>query len=268
MQTTTTDTLRVPGAHLYYKIRGTGPILLLIAGGAGDAETFDLLAEHLVAHYTIVTYDRRGLTRSPLDDPDQAIEIATHGDDACRLLAALSPAPAHVFGSSIGALIGLDLALHHPEQVRLLVAHEPPLGQLLSEAERPTVDMQEIARREGGAAAIKALAASIGVQYADREPGVTLPQETERSAANRDFFVTHDVGAVGRYRLDIAALQTTPARIIPAGGEAGRSYFPYLCACRLAERLGTTLVEFPGHHAGYVSHPLAFAERLRAVLCL
>jgi pimeloyl-ACP methyl ester carboxylesterase len=266
MKATKVDTLRVPGASLYYKVRGAGPVLLLIAGGAGDAESFNLVANHLVDHYTVVTYDRRGLARSPLDDPDQPIEIKTHSEDVHRLLAALGTAPAYVLGSSIGALIGLDLALHHPGMVRILVAHEPPVGQLLSEAERPTVDLEEIYRREGAATAIKTFVASIGITCEDREPGVELPQENARSAENREFFVKHDRGAVGRYRLDIAALQAAPTRIVLAGGEAGRDYFPYLCAARLAERLGTTVVEFPGHHAGYVSQPRAFAERLREVL--
>jgi pimeloyl-ACP methyl ester carboxylesterase len=266
MKATTVDTLRVPGASLYYKVRGSGPVLLMIAGGAGDAESFNLVADHLIDHYTVVTYDRRGLSRSPPDDPDQRIEIETHSDDVHRLLAALGTAPACVLGNSIGALIGLDLALHHPEQVRILVAHEPPVGQLLSEAERPHEDSQEIYRREGGAAAMRKFAASIGVNFDAREPGVELPQENTRSAKNREFFFRHDRGAVGRYRLDIAALRAAPTRIVLAGGEAGRDYFPYLCAARLAERLGTTVVEFPGHHAGYVSHPRAFAERLREVL--
>jgi pimeloyl-ACP methyl ester carboxylesterase len=116
MKATTVDTLRVPGASLYYKVRGSGPVLLMIAGGAGDAESFNLVADHLIDHYTVVTYDRRGLSRSPPDDPDQRIEIETHSDDVHRLLAALGTAPACVLGNSIGALIGLDLALHHPEQ--------------------------------------------------------------------------------------------------------------------------------------------------------
>jgi pimeloyl-ACP methyl ester carboxylesterase len=75
MSTTKVDTLRVPGARLYYEVRGAGSVLLLIAGGAGDAESFNLLADHLVDHYSVLTYDRRGLARSPLDDLDQAIEI-------------------------------------------------------------------------------------------------------------------------------------------------------------------------------------------------
>jgi pimeloyl-ACP methyl ester carboxylesterase len=186
--------------------------------------------------------------------------------DVHQLLAALTATPAFVFGSSIGALIGLDLPIHHPEQVRLLVAHEPPIGHLLSEAEQPAVHIAEIARREGEAAAIRRFAASIGVQYAERGPNVELPQENERSAQNRSFFLTHDVGAVGRFRLDIATLRAAPTRIIPAGGEAGRTYFPYLCASRPAECLETSLMEFPSHHAGYISRRLAFAKRPRNVL--
>jgi len=83
-----------------------------------------------------VTYDRRGLSRSILDAPAESLTISTHSDDAHRLLAELTNQPALVFGSSIGALVGLDLVARHPEQVRVLVAHEPPTWELLPDAER------------------------------------------------------------------------------------------------------------------------------------
>jgi pimeloyl-ACP methyl ester carboxylesterase len=65
-----------------------------------------------------------------------------------------------VFGSSIGALIGLDLIARHPEQVRLLVAHEPPAWELLPEDERDratrAVEDAEITfQREGVVPAFK-----------------------------------------------------------------------------------------------------------------
>lgn len=264
MKATRFDTLHMPDASIYFKVRGSGPLLLLLAGGAGDAESFNLVADYLVERYTVVTYDRRGLAHSPLATPNQSIEIGMHSEDAHRLLATLITTPAFVFGSSIGALIALDLAIHHPEQVRLLVAHEPPIWQLLSEAERPVVDVKAIARREGEAAAIRAFAASIGVLYDDSDPGPR--QEHVQSAENSAFFLKNDMRAVGRYRLDIRALQAMSSQIVLAGGEEGQAYFPYLCASRLAERLGTHLVEFPGHHAGYVTQPQAFAEQLCDVL--
>ena len=69
-----------------------------------------------------------------------------------------------------------------------------------------------------------------------------------------------------RYTLDIAALSGVPTRIVPAAGCTGRDHFPYRCAVALAGQLDAALVEFAGGHAGFVSHPSAFAEQLHDVL--
>src|SRR5262249_26999080 len=98
-----TGTLSVPGASLFYKVLGSGPLLLLLPGGSGDAEAFNSIAGHLADQFTLLTYDRRGLSRSELEDPAKTPGIETHSDDAYRLLVALAPAPALVLGSSIGA---------------------------------------------------------------------------------------------------------------------------------------------------------------------
>ncbi|MEO8185433.1 MAG: alpha/beta hydrolase [Deltaproteobacteria bacterium] len=119
-----TGTLPVPGASLRYEVRGAGPVLLMLAGGHGDAESMEAFASPLADHYTVVTYDRRGLSRSQVDDPSAVIDVERHSDDAHRLLAAVTAEPAFVFGNSIGALVGLDLTASHPTQVRVLVAHE------------------------------------------------------------------------------------------------------------------------------------------------
>jgi pimeloyl-ACP methyl ester carboxylesterase len=265
MSTTKVDTLRVPGASLYYEVRGSGPILLMIAAGSEDAGSYHRLAEHLVDHYTVVTYDRRGYSRSPLDDPEQPVGIETNSEDAHRLLAALTTEPAYVLGCSIGALIGLDLAIRHPEQVRTLVAHEPPVRGLLPDDEKRP-NLLEMYRREGAVAAIKKFAASIGMNHDDQRSNIGLFQERDRIAKNLDSFFKYDVGAVSRYTLDVAALRAAPTRIVIAGGRAGREYFPYRCAARVAELLGTAIVEFPGNHMGFVNDPREFAARLCEVL--
>src|SRR5262245_10504411 len=148
------------GATIFYRPRGSGPLLLILAGGHGDADSTDGLCNQLIDRYTVVTYDRRGLSRSEIETPGQNLTLATHSDDAHRLLAALTNDSAFLFGSSIGALIGLDLIARHPRQVRLLVAHEPPAWELLSDRERTRVmRLQEEAegafRREGAEAAFK-----------------------------------------------------------------------------------------------------------------
>jgi len=124
------NTLRVHGASIYYEVQGSGPLLLLISGGSGDANGLNNLCNNLIDKYTVVTYDRRGLTRSKIDDPSQKLRVEMESDDVHCLLSELSTEPAYVVGSSIGAVIALDLAARYPNQVCKLVAHEPPAAYL------------------------------------------------------------------------------------------------------------------------------------------
>lgn len=111
----TENVLRVPGAGLYHRTRGSGPLLLLVQGGGGDAGGTDPIAVHLGREHTVLTYDRRGLSRSLLDDPDEVPSIGTHTDDVHRLLASLTTEPVPVFGTSFGAFVGSHVGLStHP----------------------------------------------------------------------------------------------------------------------------------------------------------
>lgn len=266
------DILRVPGASLYYELRGSGPLFLMIAGGDGAAAGFNGLADHLARHYTVVTYDRRGFYRSTLDSLVDDMRLETHSDDAHRLLAALvatdalAAGPAYMFGSSSGALIGLDLAIRYPDQVGMLVAHEPPVEGLLPDFDRFQDDVLATYQREGAAAALAKFMASLSVNYADLELGVELPQRDTRRPGSGEAFFAFTFQPVHRYRLDLAALAAVPTRIVLAAGSAAPTSMGYRCTAALAERLGKSLVEFPSHHAGYISHPKAFATRLRSVL--
>src|SRR2546428_12751403 len=137
------ETLKVPGANIYYEVRGSGPVLLMIPGGPADAGAFRRIAGYLESDYTVVTYDPRGLSHSTLDAPvnDERI-VQIFADDAHRLLTATAKEPAFVFGSSGGAGIAFDLTAQHPEPVRTLVAHEPasPPLQPVPEREAQAID--------------------------------------------------------------------------------------------------------------------------------
>jgi acetyltransferase/esterase len=260
-------TIKVPGARLFCKVRGSGPCLMLFGGGASDADGLDRIASCLAADYTVIMHDRRGLSRSLLDDPGKppAITIATHSEDAHRVLRALGAAPAMVFGSSIGAMIGLDLLIRHPEDVRVLVAHEPPVGGLLTDDGEPPDSFADIYAETGDAdATMRLFAASLAPEGLRR-----LAQNRPRGGAktrNNEFFLANDAPAVHRYQLDLDALEALSSRLVIGGGRDGREFFPYICAVRLAGRLGTGLTEFPGHHGGYGIYPAEFARSLREAL--
>lgn len=103
-------------------------------GAAG----FGTLAGHFDDR-TVVTYDPRGVERSKRTDGATEITPDKHADDLHRLISALDAGPVDIFASSSGAVNALALLTRHPEQVRTLVAHEPPAAQVLRRAAPATL---------------------------------------------------------------------------------------------------------------------------------
>jgi pimeloyl-ACP methyl ester carboxylesterase len=260
-------TLRVPGASLFYRSCGRGAPLLILAGGDADADMTDPLRDALADRYRVITLDRRGLSRSVIDPGELQPSIATHADDAQRLLAELTGEAAFVFGAGLGGIVGLDLVARYPEQVRLLVAHEAPSAELLPDAQREAVAdaqqaLQAAFRREGIAAAMKLRAELAGIDPEDREPDISPPAPTRQQELNTAFLLSSDVPQMVGYRLDAPALDVQARKITPAAGQSTRQTLLHRCAVALAEFLERPLVEFPGGHTGWALRPKAFAARL------
>ena len=263
----TSDTLRVPGACLCYEVRGEGPLLLLMAGGDGGGRAYSTLADRLADDYTVVTYDRRGAGHSPVDDAAEKVTIGVHADDAHSLLATLTAEPAYVFGSSSGALVGLDLAMRYPQQVRMLVAHEPPVRDIMPEFDQFGDEILVIGHNQGGWAVLMRLMQVDGVMADELEADVVLPPPDPQDMARRgEAFLPFGFLPAYSYRLDQAALAAAPIQLVLAAGRDGADLLPYRNTIVLAQQLGLPVVEFPGHHAAYVARPTAFVDRLRAVL--
>ncbi|YCK33340.1 alpha/beta fold hydrolase [Actinomadura sp. ATCC 39365] len=130
------NALPVPGATLHFQVEGSGPVLLLSQSGEGDADRTADLVPLLADAFTVVTYDRRGLSRSTLDPAAPPVTMADHADDVARLLAEVADGPALMAGFSMGAAIGLRVAARHPGVLGTLIAHEPVLPNLLPAAGR------------------------------------------------------------------------------------------------------------------------------------
>ncbi|MEU3607496.1 alpha/beta hydrolase [Streptomyces sp. NPDC035033] len=295
MTTPTIGSLRVPGATLRYEVRGRGPLLLLIPGGSGGAAAFDAVADDLAAEYTVATYDPRGLSRSPLDDPGAEQRVAEHADDALRLLDLLSPdEPARVFGSSSGAIAGLHLLTAHPGRVARLVAHEPPVVEVLPDAPEHrafVARVRETLHTQGLMPAMAAFAAGLakdGAPTKSKEGAPTAPKEgaptapkaapaapelppqaaarAERTMADLPYFVGSIVPPFMTYVPDIRTLAARPDRLVLAVGTDSEGELPHRAAAALAEKTGTELRHFPGGHTGLTTHPAEFGAFLAKAL--
>lgn len=267
--------LTVPGATIYLEVRGSGPVLLFIPGGNGDAGPYTWVAEALADRFTTVTYDRRGFSRSPLENaPDDAARLETDVDDALRLLDHLEAGTAHVFGSSSGAIVALHVLTRHADRVRTVVPHEPPALTVLPDGDRYQAildDVYEQYRREGAGPAFERFAAESGVRggalpAGDEPPPPGMAEIAARLRPNIEFWFEHELRQYPRAPVDVAALQKLGAHLVLAGGRDSRDNFPYFPNAELARRLGTRVVEFPGGHVGYATHATEFAAQLSGVL--
>jgi pimeloyl-ACP methyl ester carboxylesterase len=276
-----TQTLNLPGATLTYDIReaestSTEPVLLMI-GSPMDASGFTALAGHFPDR-TVVTYDPRGVGRSPRADGLTAATPDEHAEDLQRLVWELDAGPVDIFASSGGAVNALALVARQPEAVRTLVAHEPPLATVLPDrkaALASTDDIHETYERDGfGPAMAKFIAFTslrgpVRCDFPDRRANpadVGLPSEDD-GGRDHPLLGPHMV-YVTRYEPDFGSLRAASTRIVVAGGADSVGTFPYRAAQAVAEQLGSEPVTFPSHHGGFTQQgdPEAFATTLRRVL--
>ena len=266
---TTSNWLHVTGAHLYYEVRGSGPVLMLI-GHPMDSAPFAAVASLLATDHTVVTYDPRGFGRSAIDDLHQDADPDLIAGDVHRVLSAVGNGPAQVFGSSGGAVTALALASRHPGSVRTIVAHEPPTAVFLpdaEEAEKGMRDIYEAYRRNGIRTAWEQFAAFTGIAMHPQGGGEPSDDAARTGAvATSERFFGHGLLPVVLYRPEVEALRNSSSRVVIAAGATSKGEFPHRTAAALSERLGTPLIEFPGGHGGFLSHPQEFASVLRRTL--
>jgi pimeloyl-ACP methyl ester carboxylesterase len=291
----TSHRLDVPGAQLYYEVRGSGP-LLLVVGQPMTSGPFGPLADLLAERYTVVTYDPHGVGESTVEDPSQPVTPEVEADDLANIIDAVGGGPADVFGTSGGAVAGLALALRHPDKIRTLVAHEPPIPELLPDAAHINAvvgDIEDTYRAYGSGAAwgkfvplvmYSGLVTEAGVPPVMWPPGGAdgqdaagsegpddaAPQEpptpTEKQQADDQLFFRSMLKPFLRYEPVVDALRSGKPRVVIGVGAASREEIPARSSAVLAEQLGTTPTPFPGHHAGFMDDPVGFARTLSEVL--
>ena len=284
MTDATTRTLDVPGATLTYDVRrnetSTEPPLFLIGSPMGAAG-FGTLASHFPDR-TVVTYDPRGAERSTKEDPSTESNPDQHADDLHRIIQEVGPVD--LFASSGGAVNALALVANHPEDVRTLVAHEPPLASILPDSENAKAVVRAIQSSyqaggsNAGMAHFMAVTSHRGPfpddfasQPAPDPAAFGMP--TDDDGTRNDVMLAQNIIGTTHYEPDFDALRAASTRIVIAAGSESEGEMANRGAHATAERLGTEPVIFPSHHGGFLGgeygwpgDPDNFAAKLREVL--
>lgn len=267
---TTEGRVKVNGADLYHQVRGSGPPVLMIHGTCADSGCYDRVAERLAGDFRVLTYDRRGWTRSPRPTGWVKTSIEEQADDAAWLLKATKNAPATVFGSSSGGLIALDLALRHADVVQSAVVHEPSMFTVLPQdfVRDQFEEMNSIlgpAVAEGGPRGglqtfISALAGEDGIG------SLSDSEMLERWLRNAEFWSGYEFPSMLLgYHPDPSAIAALEVRITVMRA-ADSMPINAAAADWLAAQLKTAMLVAPGPHLAYFTRPDEFAQALRPVL--
>jgi len=280
--------LSVPGAEIVYDVRGPlppssdHPVLLMI-GQPMTADGFEALAAHFTDR-TVVTYDPRGLGRSTRTDGRLDNTPQQQAADLHLLIEALGAGPVDVFGSSGGAVTGLELVTKYPGDVATLVAHEPPINSALPDAaaaDRARAAFNEAYETRGWGAGMAAfmMMGSWQGEFTDEYFAQPAPDPAafgmpaEDDGNRNDPLLSKNSWAITSYEPDVAALTAAPTRIVIAAGEETAGTYTSRTAYGTAALLGQEPTVFPSHHGGflddrfgYAGKPAEFAAKLREVL--
>jgi pimeloyl-ACP methyl ester carboxylesterase len=255
----------------------------MLIGSPMGAGGFVTLARHF-SDRSVITYDPRGVERSVKDDPTTTSTPQQHADDIHRVIEAAGLGPVDLFASSGGAINALALVAAHPEDVRILVAHEPPLAALVPDHEAALATCRAVAetyQQRGFAAGMAhfiAVVAHEGPFTAEfaAQPGPDpqmfgMPAEDDGSRTD-PLLYQNMISSTG-YQPDIDALRRASTTIVVAVGADSGTQLARRGGEAVAARLGIEPVTFPSDHGGFLGgeygqtgDPDAFAAKLHEVL--
>jgi pimeloyl-ACP methyl ester carboxylesterase len=275
----TTGSAHGTGADLYVERRGSGPPLLLIVGGGGDCGYYGRLADILADEFTVLSYDRRGNSRSRLHARPGPLVMAEQRADALAVLQASGFSSALVFGNSGGASIALDLAAHHPDRLDAVVAHEPPVPAVLPDPAPYLAIFDEVdrlLRTEGWVAAFTHFQVALGLVPPQivatlLDPGPRLPpgplrEQLVRVSRNWEYLTRYEIRPFIDHQPDLERIAANRVPVALARGAATSDQAVIQMCETAAGRLGMECVVFPGGHTAAMEIPGEFGAALRPLL--
>jgi pimeloyl-ACP methyl ester carboxylesterase len=255
--------MRINGVELHVDPPvGGGELVILVHGGWTDATTWAAAIAPLARTHRVVAYDRCGHTRS--ERGPQPPTRRQHEDDLAALIDTLDLGPAHLVGTSGGAVIALALAGRRPELVRSVVAHEPPVLEL-----EPLPAMEELFRSIRDQLAGGDIEAGTRRFFEDVALGPggweLIPEPLRRASMNNAQTFIDLCDAPDWLGLDVATVSRFERPLTVARGDDRPAWLPRVTAA-VAERLGVSVRVIAGAgHSPQITHPELFAALVAEV---
>jgi pimeloyl-ACP methyl ester carboxylesterase len=271
------NTIDLLAAKLRYYQVGQGPILILIPGANGTGDIFLPLAERSKEHFTVVAIDRRDYGNSELtqslpeeaSNPNSEYRVKRDAHDVAALAQQLSEEPVYVLGSSSGAIVAMHVLKEHPEVVKEIAFHEPPINTFLPDSDywkEKNDEIVKIALNEGLQQAMQVFGKTLNIAPLDAKSmsqPVSENDEDQKAQYERMmFWVEYEIRQYTHSNITIADLAHYKDKVVLFNGTDSKGSFPQDVNFYINEQTDIKLLDIPGGHLGYVQKPDGFAEVL------
>jgi pimeloyl-ACP methyl ester carboxylesterase len=262
-------TVKVNGIRLAYELSGSGEVpLVLVHGSWVSRRNWDPVVPSLAESFRVLRYDRRGHSES--DRPTVPGSVRDDVADLAALIAHFGLAPAWVAGNSFGGSITLRLASEHPDLLRGIMAHEPPLFSLLQDDPTATPMLEEVYARVS--AVVQRIDsgdyAGAAEQFVDTVaigPGswAQFPPEMQQELIENAPTFLDEAHDPEQLAIDPVRIKTfSGPSLISTGGQSPPVFAPVIT--KIAEVLpDAEFVTFPdAGHIPHISHPDVYVEAI------
>ncbi len=263
-----TKVVTVNDAQIYCQFLGKGPAILFIPGLGGDGSSFEVVANKLAEKYTVITYDRRGHSRSQPPFDWHKTTMKEQADDAAGLLKILGFKSAVIYGNGIGGLIAIEMMVNHPQVVKKAILHDPTIYAALENGPHSDVPkgagdlLRSTFFTKGSRTTLGMfLQWEYGAEAMAMLPGHVL----SRIMSNGETFVMIDFPAFAFYKPDLAQLKKVKTPVVVLASTTTPPWWRVMCNWA-GEHLHTPVESFLGGHAPYLDHPLEMSAALQEYL--
>jgi pimeloyl-ACP methyl ester carboxylesterase len=261
---------KINGVNLYWELNGSkGEPMVLVHGSWGDHHNWDNVITELAKTFLVLTYDRRGHSKS--ERPNGQGNIEEDVSDLIALIEYLDLSPAHIVGNSGGASVVLRTAIRKREVFKTLIVHEPALFGILKDMPEAKPILQVVNNRVEAVTNLIAQgeneqAAKLFVETIAFGEGAwqQLPEQVKQTFiynAPTFYDETHDPQSS---QLDTSKLNNFNQPALLTVGTASAPFFPWVVD-KLAEAIpNTKRATFEGAgHVPHMTHPQDYVKEVK-----
>lgn len=258
--------LKREDSTIYYQRTGKGPRMLLIHGAVADADYFSRSVDILRDFFDVITYDRRGNSRSTFNEGAK-FDIAAQADDACALIEELDLRDLIIVGHSAGGMIALETFKRLPGRIKHVIVYETPMLMLTKQYDPSIFDwvqhMVEINKAGLHKEVAKEFGLSIGL-LDDRAPKKTM-DEKQKDRNNFAHFINHEFEIFSYYEPDLKFFKLNADYITALAGDRNYGGTYHRAMLEFSRLTGCALLATAGCHNYPYDLPEEFATMILGV---